>query len=248
MKPAGTKFRVLAEIALRQPKVKQAEVAEALSITPQAASDFFRKLSEEGLIKGSQGSYSVTEEGLELLISGARELLALSRELLEEVESRVKVITAIAEERVEKGQRVAIEMRKGLLYARREDGASGIAVINAEKGEDLGVKLLEGKLSPGRGKIRIVRVPPIERGGSRKADLELLKQLAKKSDFVAALGIEALVALKKAEIKAEAFFGSACAALEAAQHGCSVLIAAVEDELFLLMEKVERSNVEYRIY
>ena len=49
--------------------------------------------------------------------------------------------------------------------------AKGTALVNALPGEDLGLKNLKGKLKVKQGKILIIKLPSIRKGGSRAVDL-----------------------------------------------------------------------------
>ena len=53
--------------------------------------------------------------------------------------------------------------------------AKGIALVDAKTGEDLGLKKLHGKVKIKQGKILIVKLPSIRKGGSRAVDLAKIK-------------------------------------------------------------------------
>lgn len=53
--------------------------------------------------------------------------------------------------------------------------AKGTTLADAKPGEDLGLKELRGKVKIKQGKILIVKLPNISKGGSRAVDLVKLK-------------------------------------------------------------------------
>ena len=46
-----TKFQILFEIMRNQPHIKQKDISDALGITIQAVSKYFKKLSKEGFLE-----------------------------------------------------------------------------------------------------------------------------------------------------------------------------------------------------
>lgn len=244
-----TSFKVLVEIAVRQPNVKQAEIAAKLGITAQAVSEYFKQLAVKGLIaSGGPLNYQVTKEGIEVIIRGAEELKSYSRFVLGELLSDVKSWTAIAKQDLKRGESVAVWMEGGLLYAGSGmSAASGVVLADAKKGEDVGIAKLSGIIELVQGRVTICKVPKIERGGSRSVNYEKLRQLAKDKSFLVALGVEALVALRKINRSPRIFFGSIGAAVEAAQHGVSPFVVVVEDELPQLLSRLEKEEIGYDI-
>ncbi len=249
MRPLATSILVLAEIAARQPGVRQAEIAEKLGISAQAVSECIKSLIKAGLVETrGRGSYELTRDGYEHLLSSAREMKQLSRFILEEIVAGLRVYTAIAAEELKAGEEVSLWMERGMLLAgRRPGGARGRTLSSARRGEDVAIAEVRDLLAPSPGGVTVVKVPGVEKGGSRGTALGLLRRLAEGAEFVAALGVEAKVALEKAGISSHAFFGSAHACVEAAHHGMPVLAVAVEDELHLLVRKLERAKLEYSI-
>jgi len=60
-KRSATTFRVLVEIADRQPAVNQAEIAAAVGVTAQAVSEYIGDLVEQGYVeKEARSRYRVT--------------------------------------------------------------------------------------------------------------------------------------------------------------------------------------------
>jgi len=94
-------------------------------------------------------------------------------------------------------------MKDGLLYATADTGtrATGTTTCDAAAGEDIGVTDIEGIVSMELGKVTVLRLPGIQRGGSRQADLNKLREAAGDQGLVCAAGVEALTALRRIGIE-----------------------------------------------
>ena len=68
----------------------------------------------------------------------------------------------------------------------------------------MGVTTLKGLIDLENATITICKVPRVERGGSRKVDLSRLKTLAASKPYIAAIGVESLIALRKIGISPNA--------------------------------------------
>ena len=193
--------------------------------------------------------YSITKEGVEWLLEGAAELKRYARVVMEDIISHVSVWTALAEADLVEGERVSLEMRGGLLYANRKEGieASGITISDARAGEDVGVSDLKGLISLDEGVIIVAKVPRVQVGGSRKVDVNTLKTLVSGERMIGALGIEALVALRKAGREPDVIFGAKESAVEAAFHGINSVIASVDEQVPSLLERLESEGLKYEL-
>jgi putative transcriptional regulator len=168
---------------------------------------------------------------------------------MEEIISHVSVWTAIAESDLVEGESVSLEMRGGLLYANKKEKieASGIVIASASEGEDVGISDLRGLISLEEGRITLCKVPRVQAGGSRGVDLEVLKGLLSEERMVGCLGIEALVALKKAGRKPDVLFGAKEFAVEAAYHGVSSLVVSVDEQIPGLLTRLESEGLKYEL-
>ena len=251
-KRESSRFQILVEIAAHQPNLRQKEVAESLGVTPQAISEYIKELVADGLVTtDGRMRYSITKEGVEWLLESAAELKRYARVVMEEIISHVSVWTALAETDLAEGERVSLEMRRGLLYANKKEGvdASGITTCDAKAGEDVGISDLQGLISLDEGRITVCKVPRVQIGGSRKADLNILaKELQISGErMVGCLGIEALVALRKAGRDPDVIFGAKESAVEAAYHGISSIVVSVDEQIPSLLNRLESEGLKYEL-
>ena len=202
-KNLSTRFQILVEIANSGPNIQQRDIAGKLDITPQAVSDYIRQLVEEGLIvSDGRSKYRVTSEGVNWVIKVLRELRNYST-FIEQAVTNISVCAAVADVNLTKGQTVGLEMREGLLFATDKVGvgAKGIACSDATAGADVGVSNIEGIVNLEIGKVTILKMPGIQRGGSKVVDVDRLEARIESRRLVGAIGIEAIVALKKLGIE-----------------------------------------------
>ncbi|HPW74087.1 MAG: MarR family transcriptional regulator [Methanothrix sp.] len=249
-KRESSRFQILVEIAAHQPNLRQKEVADKLGVTPQAISEYIKELVADGLVTtDGRMRYSITKEGVEWLLENAAELKRYARVVMEEIISHVSVWTAIAESELAEGERVSLEMRNGLLYAnRREDiEASGTVIASVCAGEDVGVSDLKGMISLEEGRVTLCKVPRVQMGGSRGIDLAILKRLLSEERMVGCLGVEALVALRKAGREPDVLFGAKEFAVEAAYHGISSLVVSVDEQIPSLLTRLESEGLKYEL-
>src|SRR6056297_1643379 len=125
-KRAATRFRILVQIAERQPAVSQGEIAEEVGVTSQAVSEYIRELVEDGFVeKEGRSRYRVTNEGVDWLFSTATDVRRFTDHVTEDLLGNVQEDAAIAVEAVSEGQTVTLFMEGGLLRARPgENGAT----------------------------------------------------------------------------------------------------------------------------
>jgi putative transcriptional regulator len=162
----------------------------------------------------------------------------------------ISTTTAIADSDLSVGQPASLYMKDGLLFASKVikgKGAKGTTVTEAKKGQDIGIRNIEGviKLEPAR--VMIGRVPNVQDGGSSSTSLARLDKEAKKVRLVGALGTEALVALRQTRVKPDYIHGVREAAIEAAYCGLSFLVVCSEDKVPVLVQRLEEENLNYEI-
>jgi putative transcriptional regulator len=111
----------------------------------------------------------------------------------------------------------------------------------------VGVSDLKGLISLEEGNITVCKVPRVQAGGSRKVNIDLLKSMISRDKMIGALGIEALVALKKANLEPDVIFGAKESAVEAAYHGISSVILSVDEQVPSLLDRLESEGLKYQL-
>jgi len=244
-----TKFRILVELAEGQPSIQQKDIASRLGVTPQAISQYIEKLIEDGWVASDgRSKYRVTREGVNWILKILRDLENYSA-LAERVITGLTICTAIASHDLSPGQRVGLVMKDGVLLATRvaKKGAKGITISDAGKGEDVGISHIEGIVELKTGKITILKVPGIQKGGSKHVDLVRLKEEAAGAPLLGAVGIEALTALKRIGAAPQYFYGVKEAAVEAAHSGLPSVVVCVEEDIPGLVQTLTEDNLSYEL-
>ena len=96
-----------------------------------------------------------------------------------------------------------------------------------------------------RGRVTVLGVPTVEKGGSRQVDYTRLKDELAAGRLVGSVGIEALIALKQLEIKPQYAYGAVAAAIEAARCGLPFLIVVTADAVHSVLAKIEAEDLEH---
>lgn len=245
-----TRLQILVGIAEHQPAVRQQEIAEKLGVTPQAVSEYIRELVIDGLVSAyGRGRYEVTRNGVEYVLNNAELLESYARHIRKDIIQQVSVWTAIAAEDLKSGEPVGVYMKGGFLYAGKEARtATGSAVMDARKGEDIGVARLNGIIEHTEGVIHVCKVPRIQRGGSRKVRRDRLREVVKDKDLVAAVGLEAQIALRQIGREPDMFFGAREGVIEAAFHGIESTIVIVDEEFTDFLKRLESVELTYVLH
>jgi len=246
-----TKFQILLEVMRNQPHVKQKDISDKIGITIQAISKYFKKLTKEGLLEaGSErADYRLTPKAVTKL----REDVHALENYITEVKHDLKIEhawPAIATEPVKAGQEVGLIMKEGVMYTTAIDNtvmeAKGIALADAKPGEDLGLKELRGKVKIKRGKILIVKLPSIRKGGSRAADLSKVKAFYDefKPDRIGVMGAVGRAVLNKLGLKADIEFGISRSAAIAASRGLNVFVLVVGRMVNRMIQEIDQINMK----
>lgn len=248
-KATATKLQILIEIAAGQPDIQQKDIAKKLNITPQWVSEYVLKFVEEGLVTSEgRSKYRVTAEGVDWIMKLLREM----REYFAAAEKVVRNITvcaAVAGSDLSRGQKVGLVMKDGALIASSYDkqSAKGIAVTDAKAGQDVGVSNIEGIVELEQGKVTILRVPGIQKGGSRRVDLVRLGKEISGEKIIGAIGVEASIALKLIDVEPTYTYGAKEAIIEAAQSGLSSVVVCVDDEIPELLQLLGEKHLGYKL-
>ena len=246
-----TKFQILFEVMRNQPHVKQKDISDALGITIQAVSKYFKKLTKEGLLEaGSErADYRLTPKAVEKL----REDIKYLERYVTSIKQEMKIeryFPAMATKQIKKGEKVGLIMKKGVLYAVAESNpeaeALGTATTDASRGEDVGLKDLEGKVKLEQGKILIVKLPSIRQGGSRAVDVAKVRAFYEefKPDRIGVMGAVGRAILNKLELKADIEFGISRAAALAASRGLNVFVLVVGRMVNRVIEEIDATNMK----
>jgi putative transcriptional regulator len=249
-KNLATKFQIMVEIAAHQPNIQQKDIAPRLGITSQAVSEYIKELIKDGWLS-SQGRsrYKVTKEGVDWILQMSRQLHSYAWSV-SKVVADISTTTAIADSDLSVGQPASLYMKDGLLFASeiiRGKGAKGITVTEAKKGQDVGIRNVEGVIKLAPAKVTIGKVPNVQDGGSQSTNLAQLKRGVKEARLVGAIGTEALVALRQIGVKPDYVHGVREAAIEAAYCGLSSLVVCSEDKVAILVPRLEEENLDYQI-
>jgi putative transcriptional regulator len=246
-----TKFQILFEVMRNQPHVKQKDISDALGITIQAVSKYFKKLTKEGLLEaGSErADYHLTPKAVEKL----REDIKYLERYVTSIKQEMKIeryFPAMATKQIKKGEKVGLIMKKGVLYAVAESNpeaeALGTATTDASRGEDVGLKDLEGKVKLEQGKILIVKLPSIRQGGSRAVDVSKVRAFYEefKPDRIGVMGAVGRAILNKLGLKADIEFGISRAAALAASRGLNVFVLVVGRMVNRVIEEIDEANMK----
>ena len=248
-KNAATRFQILVEIAASGPNIQQKSIAVKLGVTPQAISDYIHQLVKEDMVASTGRShYRASTKGVNWILKVLRELRSYAS-LVEQAVTNITVCAAIAECNINQGQAVGLKMKNGLLFATSQinGGARGMAVSSVSQGEDVDVSNIEGLVELTRGRVTVLQVPVIQKGGSRKVDLELLKARATNHEQIGAIGIEALISLRRIDIEPRYLYGVTEAAIEAARCGLSFTIVCTDDAIPGLIKRLQEENLNYEL-
>jgi len=244
-----TKYQIMVEVAANQPYIQQRDIARRLALSPQAVSDYVKELLHDGwLVSEGRSKYHVTREGVDWMLKGLKEWQGYS-DVVQKAVAGLSVTAAVADCDISEGQGVGLVMREGILYATDSPntGAQGIAATSAVKGEDVGVSNIDGMVKLESGKVTVLRVPSIQKGGSSQTNLERLRKLVRRKRLIGVVGLEALVALRRANIEPTCHYAVKEAVVEAAQKGMSPVVVCVEGDTSDLLGMLEERGIDYEM-
>jgi putative transcriptional regulator len=246
-----TKFQILLEVMRNQPHVKQKDISDKIGITIQAISKYFKRLTKEGLLEaGSErADYHLTAKGVTKLQEDIRNLENYVNEIKNDLKIE-RAWPAIATQPVKAGQEVGLMMKEGIMYTVPTDSpltqAKGTALTDAQTGEDLGLKDLHGKMKVKHGKILIVKLPSIRRGGSQATDIAKVKAIYDefKPDRIGVMGAVGRAVLSKLGQQADIEFGISRSAAIAASRGLNVFVLVVGRMVNRMIQEIDQINMK----
>lgn len=245
----ATRFRVLVEIAERQPAVSQGEIAEAIGLTSQAVSRYIQELVADDLVtKDGRSRYRITAEGVDWLLAQAGDIRRFTERVTDDVLGGVSEDAAIAAAPVEEGETVTLTMAGGLLHAdpAGDGSATGVATADASAGSVVGVTNFEGVIDLEPGTVTVVQVPAI-RDEESGPDDEMLRTTCSSADIVLAAGVEAVVALRDIEVVPATRFAAGDVAAVAAGRGLDVTVVAASDHVGRVTDTLRDAGVTYSV-
>jgi len=247
-KRAATKFRVLVEIAERQPAVNQGEIAEAVGVTSQAVSEYIRELVEEGLVeKEARSRYRVTKQGVDWLFQQASDVRRFADHVTEDVLGSMQEDAAFATDDIATGEAVSLSIEDGLLHATpgEEGPATGVATTDADAGSIVGVTGFAGIIDLDPGEVTVFQIAPIRSGSPIGS--ERLTDAAADADLVAAAGVEAVAVLGESGVDPETTFAAGAVAADAAGRGLDVVVVATTDLAGRVTDALRDAGLAYEV-
>jgi len=247
-KREATRFRVLVEIADRQPAVSQGEIAEAVGITSQAVSEYIRELVADGLVeKEGRSRYAVTREGVDWLFGAASGIQRFLDHVTEDVLGGELEDAAIADAPIAEGETVTLSMAEGLLHAEPGEAgaATGVATTDAEAGAVVGVTGFEGVIDLEPGRVTVLTIPPVR--SSEAPDAGTVAGACEGADVVCAAGAEAVVALEAAGVEVATWLAPGEVAADAATRGLDAVVVTTTDSLGRVTDALRDEGVAYEV-
>ena len=225
-------------------------MADSLGVTVQAVSKHFRSLLAENLVAFSGVEYVLTPQGRERLVDYTNFLQAQTRKAASCLRME-RLWSAIALKPIRRGEDVGLVMKNGILYAVsrncKDAKAFGVARTESSKGEDVALGNLRGRVSLRRGRVVVVTIPGINRGGSKRVDLEKVRKIRTRFNpqRVGVMGTVARVVANKLDLRVDLEFGVSRSAAMAALRGLDVLVLSTGRMTNRVLEEVEKVNIRY---
>ena len=247
-KRAATRFRILVEIAERQPAVSQGEIADAVGVTSQAVSEYIRDLVDEDLVeKEGRSRYHVTKEGVDWVFQSASDVRRFVDHVTDDVLGSVQEDAAIARAALDAGETVSLSLSEGLLHAAPGDdgGATGVTTTSAAAEAVVGVTGFEGVIELEPGHVSVVQIPTVRTDtGVDTADVATR---CAGVPIVTAAGVEAVDTLRRADVDLTTYFAPGEVAADAAARGLDAVVVATQDTIGRVTDPLRDASVDYDV-
>ena len=149
-------------------------------------------------------------------------------------------------------------MEDGKLYASLNAQTSAFAdvILDTKKGFDVSLTNLKGTIDIKNSKALIVTLPLIKDGGSRSADMKLVKEIYTEKyknygfeslDKVAVIGTVSHAVANNLDIPIDIEYGVTSAAVSAIRKGLNVFILCVGDMTKNITKELEDNDIQYQV-
>lgn len=242
----NTELLIMVEM-VRSPSVRLKEIGDRLGITVQAVSQYIGAMRREGLVRETRGVLKPTKKGMQLL----QEHFTRIKQDLDGILRGISVVdrcVAIAGSRVVKGRSVGLLMEDGMMmaFAGLESSSTGVALEDAEEGDDVLVGGLEGILDFELGKLLVLEAPSELDGGSKAANIDQARQRIE--DFspglLAAGDTIGAALLMKASGEMVTLHAPVESSMSALSKGVDVVYCGTRDSTELMMEAVTKLKAD----
>lgn len=237
----NTELLILVEV-LESPSARLKDIADKLEITVQAVSQYLSAMRKEGYVRERSGALRPTQKGMQLL----QEHFTGIKGEVDSILRRISVIdrcVAIAGEKIVKGAKIGLIMEDGMLmaFSGKKSPSTGVALEDAEEGDDLLVGNLEGIVDLELGELLIIEAPSETEGGSKAANIERAR--LRIEDFSPGLLVAGDPVGAALLMKASGEFFTIHAPVEssmsALSKGVDVVFSGTHDSIEALLESVE---------
>jgi putative transcriptional regulator len=202
-------------------------------------------MKSEELIHAIGSEYRPTKKGIQYIQDSLMELQNFVTMGMKHLDV-IKICGAIAKSTIHEGDKVGLFMENGELvaYVDRKSSSMGIATRTAERGDDVGIKNLEGIVKLELGKILIIEIPGVRNGGTKFVSLRKVKGFYKRArpDRLGIIGPSARVLATKLGLKPDFDFATTAAAIEAARSGLTTMIIAPDDIVSDITRAIDDTN------
>ncbi len=219
-------------------------IAERLGMTVQGAADYAHRLEGEGLLTAGAGEYRATKKGIDFLQGRLRELRAFVEQASRST-AFVETTMALAGSTIRRGDRVGLFMEDGYLvaHAGRPSPSVGLATEDANRGEDVAVRGLEGIVALKPGRITIARIPG-SRAAARRVGPEASRRILQRcrGAVVATVDVEGLMAARRLRLRPRIEFAPLAGTVAAAERGMDVQLLVPEERVAEAVQAIEAAN------